>query len=295
EEKFRLVTAYSNRVLFVAFKGFVRELHLGRIRSRGYQWTLSIYPTGNKKKDGQDHVSVYLNLVVSSSSSFPAGWEVNAIVNLFVYDFLDEEYFSYEDAGTKRFHKLQTQWGIPKFIDLQSFHNPLNGFLSGDACILGAEIFVIKPPSKQECLSIIEEPPLLSYRWRFDNFSRANLEKYESALFFAGDYKWKLVVYPNGIYEGKGNSVSLFLTIDTPSIPPNTKIYVHCNLRVKDQIKGRHAETKFYRHFSSSDHTWGSRTLVPLAGLKDPAEGFLYGNSCIMEAEFKVLGLLKAL
>ncbi|XP_028769455.1 uncharacterized protein LOC114726898 [Neltuma alba] len=153
-----------------------------------------------------------------------------------------------KDAGTKRFHKLQTQWGIPKFIDLESFEDPSNGFLIGDACVLGAEIFVIKPPSKQECLSIIEEPPLLSYRWRFDNFSRANLEKYESALFFAGDYKWKLVVYPNGMHEGKGNSISLFLTIDTSSIPSNTKLYVHCILRVKDQIKGRHAETKCEVH-----------------------------------------------
>ncbi|XP_028804215.1 uncharacterized protein LOC114759242 [Neltuma alba] len=258
----------------------------------GYKWTLSVYPTGNKIKDGQGHISVYLNLMVSSSSSFPDGWEVNAIVNLFVYDFLRDEYFSYQDASTRHFHKLQTECGISKFVDIVSFNDPSNGYLVEDACVFGAEVFVVKPP-EEECLSMIDEPPPLSYRWKFDNFSRVSLEKYESELFLAGNYRWRLAFYPNGTGEGKGNSVSLFLTVDPSSIPPNTKLYVHCILRAKDQIKGQHAETKFYRHFSSSSPTWGSRMFVPLAKFKDPTKGFLEGNSCILETEFKVMGLVK--
>ncbi|KAI9080347.1 hypothetical protein K1719_037741 [Acacia pycnantha] len=127
----------------------------------GYQWTLSMYPTGNKKKDGQDHISAYLNLTVSSSSSFPVGWEVNAIVNLFVYDFLRDECFSYQDASTRHFHNLQIEWGISKFVDLVLFHDHSNGFQIEDACIFGAEIFVIKPPSKQEYLSMITSSSVL--------------------------------------------------------------------------------------------------------------------------------------
>ncbi|KAI9080403.1 hypothetical protein K1719_037797 [Acacia pycnantha] len=261
----------------------------------GYQWTLSIYPTGNKKKDGQDHISAYLNLTVSSSSSFPVGWEVNAIVNLFVYDFLRDECFSYQDASTRHFHKLQTGWGISKFVDLVSFKDPSNGFLIEDACVFGAEIFVIKPPSNQEYLSMIHEPPLLYYRWKFDNFSRRYSDNYESELFRAGNYRWYLNFYPNGHGEGEGNSVSLFLNVVTSSIPSNTKLYVHCIFRVKDQIKEQHAETKFYNHFSSSHPTWGSKKLLPLATLKDPTKGFLESDSCILETEFKVLGLVKAL
>ncbi|KAK4265229.1 hypothetical protein QN277_026309 [Acacia crassicarpa] len=262
----------------------------------GYQWTLSIYPTGNKKKDGQDHISAYLNLMVSSSSSFPVGWEVNAIVNLFVYDFLRDEYFSYQDASTMHFHKLQTEWGISKFMDLVSFNDPSNGFLIEDACVFGAEIFVIKPPSNQKYLSMIHEPPLLYYRWKFDYFSgRLYSDKYVSDRFLAGNYGWYLDFYPNGHVEGKGNSVSLFLTVDISSIPSNTKLYVQCILRVKDQIKGQHAETKFYHHFSSLHPTWGSTKLLPLATINDPTKGFLEADSCILETEFKVLGLVKAL
>ncbi|XP_054805308.1 MATH domain and coiled-coil domain-containing protein At3g58210-like [Prosopis cineraria] len=180
-------------------------------------------------------------------------------------------------------------------MDLHSFGDPSNGYLIEDTCIFGAEILVIKPPSRAEFLTMIDEPVPLSYRWKFNNFSRATLEKYESE-FLAGDYKWKLVFYPNGQDEGKGNSISLFLHVDTSSVPPNTKLYVHYILRIKDQIKGQDVETKLCkRYFSSSNPSWGSRTLVPLAKLKDPTKGFLEGNSCIFKTEFKVLGLVNSL
>ena len=44
------------------------------------------------------------------------------------------------DASTTHFHKLQTEWGISKFMGLSSFNNPSNGYLVGDACVFGAEI-----------------------------------------------------------------------------------------------------------------------------------------------------------
>ncbi|XP_028790666.1 uncharacterized protein LOC114746603 [Neltuma alba] len=237
----------------------------------GYQWTLSIYPTGNEKRDGRDHISIYLNLIVRDSSLFPVSWEVNAIVNLFVYDSLRDEYFSTQDGSIRRFHELQREWGIAKFIDLASFKDPSNGYLRDDCCTFGAEIFIVKATYKGYCLSMIPAPPPLSYRWefsnfskaylekyesepflagdykwwKFDNFSKANLEKYESETFLAGDYKWKLIFYPNGNVEGLGNSISLFLSVDVSSIPPNTKLYVHCILRTKDQISDQHVESEW--------------------------------------------------
>ena len=44
--------------------------------------------------------------------------------------------------------------------------------------------------------------------------------------------------------------------------------------------------------FSNSSSAWGSRQLVALAKFKDPNGGFLVGDSCILEAEFKVVGLI---
>ncbi|KAI9080613.1 hypothetical protein K1719_037419 [Acacia pycnantha] len=257
----------------------------------GYQWTLSIYPNGNEEKDGRDHISIYLNLMVRKSN-FPVGWEVNAIVNLFVYDFLRDEYFSTQDASVRRFHELQTEWGIPAAIDLASFIDPSNGYLRDDSCTFGAEIFIVRPNTKGFCVSMVQEPPSLFYRWKFHNFSKAHRETYESEPFLAGDYKWNLLFYPKGCQEGEGNSISLFLTIDISSIPPNTKLYVHCILRAKDQVSDQHVEFQFYSHYSKLNPSWGSTSFVRLAKLRDPTKCLSKGDSCIFEAEFKVLGLI---
>ncbi|KAL5060529.1 hypothetical protein RYX36_032133, partial [Vicia faba] len=56
----------------------------------GYKWSLSIYPTGNTKGNGQGHVSIYLMLI--NTTSLPNDWEVNAIINFSAYNFKDNEY-----------------------------------------------------------------------------------------------------------------------------------------------------------------------------------------------------------
>lgn len=95
-----------------------------------------------------------------------------------------------KDGSIRRFHVLQTEWGIPKFIDLVTFNDPTNGYLNDDTCVFGAEVFIVKPTSKGEYLSLIDEPSTLSYTWKFENFSNASSETYDSEIFVAGNYKW---------------------------------------------------------------------------------------------------------
>jgi len=54
----------------------------------------------------------------------------------------------------------------------------------------------------------------------------------------------KLLLYPNGIVEGKGNSISLFLALDASPLPANTKLVVELIVRAKDQKSGGHAQNK---------------------------------------------------
>lgn len=54
----------------------------------------------------------------------------------------------------------------------------------------------------------------------------------------------KLLLYPNGVVEGKGVCVSLFLALDASTLPANTKLVVDCTLRAKDQISGQNAQRK---------------------------------------------------
>jgi len=64
--------------------------------------------------------------------------------------------------------------------------------------------------------------------------------------FMFSDYFFnrKLLLYPNGVVEGKGTNISLFLALDVTTLSSNTKIVVDCTLRAKDQISGKHVERK---------------------------------------------------
>ncbi|MED6106748.1 hypothetical protein PIB30_007409 [Stylosanthes scabra] len=184
-------------------------------------------------------------------------------------------------------HKVQTyqnlrEWGIAKFIDLRTFYDPSKGYLIEDTCVFGAEVFVAKTTNKGDCLSMIKEPATLSHSWKFNNYSLANLDK-------------KIRVYPNGTLEGKGNSISVFLALDTSTLPPDAKLLMDYTVRAKDQVRRHHAEAKACCKFSHSSAAWDSRQLVALAKFKDPSSGFLVGDSCILEAEFRVLGLINPL
>ncbi|KAL5539235.1 hypothetical protein UlMin_044559 [Ulmus minor] len=63
----------------------------------GYKWRLSIYPNGNKKRGGKDHISIYLELM--DPSSLPADWVFNALVNSFVYNKPSKKYFGLQDLS----------------------------------------------------------------------------------------------------------------------------------------------------------------------------------------------------
>ncbi|XP_062099876.1 ubiquitin C-terminal hydrolase 13-like isoform X2 [Humulus lupulus] len=101
----------------------------------GYKWNFSIYPNGDKSKDGEDYISVYLEIV--ETSILPAGWEVNAIFNFFLFNQIRDKYVGPQDAIVRRFHCMKKQWGIVKFIDLEMFNNPCNGYLVNDTCSFG--------------------------------------------------------------------------------------------------------------------------------------------------------------
>ena len=101
------------------------------------------------------------------------------------------------DASVRRFHVLKTEWGIDKFIDLDTFNDPSNGYLIDDTCVFGAEVFIVKTTNNGNCLSMIHEPATLSYSWKFNRFSSANLDKYESQPFVGGNYKWYTEMLPS--------------------------------------------------------------------------------------------------
>ncbi|KAL5556057.1 hypothetical protein UlMin_038293 [Ulmus minor] len=258
----------------------------------GYKWILSVYPIGDKTKDAQDHISIYLEL--ADTNKLGTCWEINSTFNFFIYDQIRDKYVSLQDEKVKRFHCMKTQWGIPKFIDHETFNNPSNGYLVNDSCTFGVEVFIIKNTFKVESISMISSPMKCKYSWKFDGVSRrTDQELYTSKQFFGADYKWSILFWPNGIKEDAqiwNNYISLGLRLDTSNFPPGKKLFTHLTLRMMDQIN--------YDHYEQSDTklislvAGGFRQFMSLAKFRDPENGFLVDEACIIEAEFEVLGIV---
>ncbi|KAJ8630254.1 hypothetical protein MRB53_023577 [Persea americana] len=51
----------------------------------------------------------------------------------------------------------------------------------------------------------VEDPPSSRFTWTIENFSRLNTKKHYSDVFFVGDYKWRVLIFP------KGNNVTTCL------------------------------------------------------------------------------------
>uniref|UniRef100_A0A5B7C8U9 MATH domain-containing protein n=1 Tax=Davidia involucrata TaxID=16924 RepID=A0A5B7C8U9_DAVIN len=253
-----------------------------------YKWKLSIYPNGDKKRNGQNHIS--MNLALVDTTSLPAGWDIQVIFNFFVFDKVRDKYFSLPGGEVRRFHAMKTEWGIARFIDLETFSDPSNGYLVDNACVFGAEIFILKRTRKGECLSVLEEAVTRYHTWKIKPFSSFTAEYYDSDAFVVGDHRWRIRLYPRGNGEGRGNSISVFLSLDESSLPPDTKLFVKFTLRMMDQINEEHFEIKDDNHFSRPLLVWGTPKYMSLAKLNDTKQGFLVDNTCIIEAQVTLVG-----
>ncbi|KAJ0034932.1 hypothetical protein Pint_25931 [Pistacia integerrima] len=151
---------------------------------------------------------------------------------------IKEKYFSLQDGSVKQFQEMKTLWGIKNFIDLNTFSDPLNGYLIDDSCVFGAEVFVVEKTFKGDHLSLMKNYDILYHTWKIEKFSTLLEEYYESESF--GFYKWNVGLYPNGYGAGKGNSISLILGMSGSSVPQDTKLLATCTLGIKDQLYGKH-------------------------------------------------------
>ncbi|KAH9753434.1 TRAF-like family protein [Citrus sinensis] len=255
----------------------------------GYKWKLVVYPNGNKNENVKDHISVYLAMV--DTSSLGHGWEVYVIFRLFVLDQKKDEFLILQDAMGKqrRFHGLKLEWGFDQFIPLEEFINASNGYLVGDTCVFGAEVF---------CLSMMKLTSASNYKhvWKIENFSKLEDRFYESEVFVAGDQKWKILLLPKGLGEAKGSHISMYLELtDSSTITGGSKIYVHFTLRIRNQLLSKHYEKKAGEWLNTSNKFGGWTNFVELNYLNKAGNGFLVNDVCIVEAEMPVLGISKAL
>ncbi|KAL1334317.1 hypothetical protein AAHE18_11G168400 [Arachis hypogaea] len=237
-----------------------------KFEAGGYKWKLVLHPSGNKGKNIKDHISLYLALD-EASLPHPA-WEIYVNFRLFLLD-----------QNTDNFLVVQ-------------------GYLVDDTCAFGAEVYVCKERSRSKGESIVMVKDSFTYKhvWEINNFSKLDLEFYDSKTFNAGNYEWKIKLYPKGNGPGFGSHLSLYLALSNPStLSPVSKIYAQITLRILDQKQAKHHFGKANYWFSSSNHERGASRLIPLSYFTSQYQGFLVKDSCLVEAEVQILGVVEAL
>ncbi|KAK8587863.1 hypothetical protein V6N12_022334 [Hibiscus sabdariffa] len=272
------------------------KIESGIFEAGGYKWRMVLYPNGNPKSNGKDFVSLYL--AIEETKSLPQRWEVKAEIKLFVFDQKENNYLTVQDShngGINRFHELKTEWGISKLIPLETFTDACNnGYLCNDSCVFGAEVFVIKPCGKYECLSMVKNPANSTSTWKLEKFSTLNETSYLSKPFTVGGRKWKIKVYPQGDGKAKGDWLSAYLFLsDSDTLPPKGKVRAEYKLRIIDQRRDQHVEKSGKRWFSKEDNTWGYRNTIRLGDLHEKSKGFVMNDTLIVEAQITLISVTK--
>ncbi|KAI8530745.1 hypothetical protein RHMOL_Rhmol11G0083400 [Rhododendron molle] len=142
------------------------------------------------------------------------------------------------------------------------------------------------------------EVPPAHYTFKIDSFSllsnilsTSQVEKYESDIFEAGGYNWKLEVYPKGCSSQSSEYLCLgILLADSVSLPPERQLYAR--LCIRDQIRGQHEEITDAACFSTSRRDWIYKKFLSLRDLHDPSRGFLVNDTfitLIVEGQIKAV------
>ncbi|KAM7481688.1 hypothetical protein LguiB_006271 [Lonicera macranthoides] len=203
-----------------------------------------------------------------------------------------DSYYTIQDADGKvrRFHSMVTKWGFDMFLSLETLMNDSNGYIKGDFCVFGAEVFVIKH-STMKSPSIRDETNTNLFTWKIEKFSSLKDQNYNSNTFVIGGYTWNLRLYPKG--NGMARYLSLFLVVDWVVQNPKRKLFAEFKLRIKSQLNSTVAENTTSNLFCSSKTVWGYAQFISLENLNDASKGFLVNDSIILEAEITASSLVK--
>ncbi|KAL6566800.1 hypothetical protein OROMI_015204 [Orobanche minor] len=125
----------------------------------------------------------------------------------------------------------------------------------------------------------------------FSLLDECGVDKYETRDFSAGNYKWRLIIYPNGDGTGKdGEHVSAYLAIaNTNSLPRNWEVNAVFSIFLLNQISGKYLYTLGWtRRFFGMKTEWGFPKFISKKTLIDPSIGYIFNDSCVFGAEVLV-------
>ncbi|KAM7478370.1 hypothetical protein LguiA_026583 [Lonicera macranthoides] len=165
--------------------------------------------------------------------------------------------------------------------------NDSKGYIKGDSCVFGAEVFVIKH-SAMNSPSIWDETNTNLFTWKIDKFSSLKDEEHRSNIFVIEGYRWNLLLHPKRIAK----YVGLYLVADWVVQNPQQRLHAEYKLRFKSQLNSSVEEKTTSMWFSSTKDR-GYPHVISLENLNDASKGFLMNDSIILEAEITSSSLVE--
>ncbi|KAL3497995.1 hypothetical protein ACH5RR_040727 [Cinchona calisaya] len=159
----------------------------------------------------------------------------------------------------------------------------------------------IMPAAVHDCdivQAVVRKAPPSDYTLKIDSFSflleileKTKARLYNSAIFKASGYKWKLSLYPNGDpkRDGKGY-MSIYASIEeTSALPRGWEINANIKFFVYDQIRDEYLI--FQGNFGNTirlhemKKEWGIDQLLDLNIFRDATNGYLFNDKCVFGVE----------
>ncbi|KFM23482.1 MATH domain-containing protein [Auxenochlorella protothecoides] len=123
------------------------------------------------------------------------------------------------------------------------------------------------------------------FTWKIDKFSDINKRELRSNTFEVGNYKWYILVYPQGC--DVANHLSLFLCVaDYDKLLPGWSHFAQFTIAVvnRDPKASKYSDT--LHRFCKKEHDWGWKKFMELGKV---GEGFTLQDSLVIKAQVQIL------
>ncbi|GLJ42235.1 hypothetical protein SUGI_0874260 [Cryptomeria japonica] len=130
----------------------------------------------------------------------------------------------------------------------------------------------------------------VEFVWKVHGFPALGTGIVRSDKFKAGDFNWRVLLYPRGC-KGQGDQVSVLLELSQEDIDMTSgwPVFVKCYFGVFNHTGQKITIYKQYRHqFSPNSTDWGFGSFASYNVVCDPANGFLCDDALTVIAKVQI-------
>ncbi|XP_026387968.1 MATH domain and coiled-coil domain-containing protein At3g58360-like isoform X2 [Papaver somniferum] len=119
--------------------------------------------------------------------------------------------------------------------------------------------------------------------WKIENISKLDDESRFSPIFKTGPHKWRLLAFRRGC------NMNGYLSIYVVAIECKEWQFAKFILSIVDQANNKNTskkDTEDMFRFTKDESDWGFDEFIQLKEFKDPSNGYIVNDACIIEVEF---------